>query len=256
MSPRLIKNDGGDAAAIVSYTIPQADGASRQAGAETAPCSAPVRHVVPHALDKTASAAATKRPPAFGANSLEKSDVNLEETRAEAERLIRDAETRAAEIEQEARARGLAEGRAASDAEIAEAVASLRDKLGHALAEVANLRAEVAVRAERDLIRLAVEIAKKIIHREVTVDGEIALTLARVALSRVHNRAVATVRLHPDDHAYVTTRVARLEGHGSLELVADASVGRGGCLVQAEMGDVDARIEQQFAEIERGFFGG
>jgi flagellar assembly protein FliH len=121
---------------------------------------------------------------------------------------------------------------------------------------VSNLRAEVALRAERDLIRLAVEIAKKIIHREVTVDGEIALTLARVALSRVHNRAVATVRLHPDDHAYISTRVARLEGHGSLELVADASIGRGGCLVQAEMGDVDARIEQQFAEIERSFFGG
>jgi flagellar biosynthesis/type III secretory pathway protein FliH len=38
--------------------------------------------------------------------------------------------------------------------------------------------------------------------------------------------------------------------------VADKSVERGGCLVQTECGDVDARIEEQFREVERAFFEG
>jgi flagellar assembly protein FliH len=38
-----------------------------------------------------------------------------------------------------------------------------------------------------------------------------------------------------------------------VELVEDRSIGLGGCIVQSEMGEIDARIEQQFAEIEQEF---
>ena len=36
------------------------------------------------------------------------------------------------------------------------------------------------------------------------------------------------------------------------DLVPDPTVQRGGCVVKTDMGEVDARIERQFAEIERG----
>jgi flagellar assembly protein FliH len=59
--------------------------------------------------------------------------------------------------------------------------------------------------------------------------------------------------LHPDDFAYISAHKERLEAGHALELVEDRSIGRGGCLVHTEVGDVDTRIEQQFAEIERAF---
>jgi len=74
-----------------------------------------------------------------------------------------------------------------------------------------------------------------------------------VALSRLHSRAYAKVRLHPEDYQYLTAHRQRLRADSSIELVEDSSVSLGGCIVQTEMGDIDARIEQQFAEIERGF---
>lgn len=176
---------------------------------------------------------------------------------AEAAALIEDAQRRAAEIERTARDRGLAEAQMEIteriQAEASLAAEDLRTRLSASLEELARLRAQIATQAEQDLVRLALEIAKKVVHREVRVDHEIALTLVRVALERLHRRAGVTIRLHPDDYSYVWTHRERLGAESSLEIVEDRSVGRGGCIVKGEMGEIDARIEQQFSEIEQNF---
>lgn len=181
----------------------------------------------------------------------------LDAAKVEAEALIQQAQQRAVEIEQTARDCGLAEAQgeitARVQTEVNLAVEDLRARLTATLEELARLRAQIATRAEQDLVRLALEIAKKVVHREVRVDHEIALTLVRVALERLHSRAGVTIRLHPDDYGYVWAYREHLGAESSLELVEDRSVGRGGCIVKSEMGEIDARIEQQFSEIEQNF---
>jgi len=172
---------------------------------------------------------------------------------AEAARLVAEAQARAAEIERAARERGRADAQAKAQTELNLAVEDLRAKLAASLDELDGLRAGMAAHAEQDLVRLALEIAKKIVHREVKVDHEVALTLARVALARLHSRATATVRLHPDDYAYVCANRERLGSEGAVEIIQDRSMGPGGCVVQSELGEIDGRIEQQFAEVERDF---
>jgi flagellar assembly protein FliH len=240
MSARLIK--GGEAApAFAKFVI-------GGAGSGPAPSPAPVNVFAP------APAAPARPAPQAPAAPAEDPNGVLAAARAEAERIVADARAQAARIEREAAQRGQAEARAAAEAETAMALAPIRDQLAESIEMVAGLYGVVAERAEADLVRLAIEIAKKIVQREITVDPEIALTLTRVALRRLHNCAVASVHLHPDDYAYISSRMDQL-GNTSVELVEDRSVGRGGCLVRTEMGDIDARIEQQFAEVERGLFG-
>ena len=158
-------------------------------------------------------------------------------------------------IENEARENSSRLVAAEVEKEITRTVDPWHEQLSDTLEEIGDLRAAITTRAERELVRLAIEIAKKVVHREVTIDNEIVMTLARIGISRMHNRVAATIHLHPDDFAYVTTHRDSLDAGHALELVEDRSIGRGGCLVQTEMGDVDTRIEQQFAEIERAFLG-
>lgn len=169
-----------------------------------------------------------------------------------AERIVTEALAQADAIEREAQERGLAACAATVTADTAQAVEPLRQRLTQTLDELTRLRATIALRAEQDLVRLSLEIAKKIVRREVTLDHEIALTLARVALARIHNRAVATIHLHPEDYSFVALHRDKFDGNCSIELAEDRSIERGGCLVSTEMGDIDARIENQFAEIESG----
>lgn len=199
--------------------------------------------------------------PGHARSSLDPGVNHIEDKRSGADvapdvgRLISEAQARAEQIEREARERGLSDARARADAELSRLAEPLRRQLSQTIEEVANLHASMAERAERDLVKLAIEIAKKIVHRQVTVDSEVALTLARVALARIHNRAQAKIYLHPDDFAYVTKHLDRLSQGTSVELAEDRSISRGSCLIETEMGDIDARIEQQFAELERSFLG-
>lgn len=178
-------------------------------------------------------------------------NAELSAARAEAERIVAEAQARASECERQARERGLAEARARADEELARAVEPLRQQLAQTIEELTSLRGLVVARAERDMVKLALEIAKRVVHREVVVDGEVALTLARVALARIHSRAQVRLHLAPEDLTYVAARLESLGEGCSVELVEDRAVGRGGCLVETEMGDIDARIERQFAEVER-----
>lgn len=204
------------------------------------------------AREATRAAAAAASP-----EEAEAEASNLvREAQTAAERILSDAAARAGLIEREARERGYAEGEQAAFAQLSEEVEPLRRRLAQTLDELVHLRASLADEAERDLVRLALEIAKRIVHREVTMDREIVLTLARVALGRLHDRARALVHLHPEDYAYVAQRGDDAFGAGvTVELIEDRSVARGGCLVSTEMGDIDARLEHQFAEVERGLLG-
>lgn len=183
-------------------------------------------------------------------------EEKLRHSRLEADRTIQAAQARAAEIERAARERGLAEAQAKIQDEVNRAVHDLREKLAQSLEEIARLRAEMAAQAEHDLVRLALEIAKKVVRREVRVDQDVALTLARVALARLHSRVTATVRLHPDDYAYAFEHRERIGAESTVEIVEDRTISPGGCIVISDLGEIDARIEQQFAGIERDFLGG
>lgn len=256
MSVRIIKRQTpGTASACSPFTLPEIENQP-----PLAPTVSEKRHAA--ALSPSVSKAQPKpdqratAPQTGSSVAPEQAEEMIQAARAEAARTITEAQARVAEIERAARERGQSEAQAHATLELERAVDDLRGEFTQSLHKLATLHAEMAVRAERDLIKLAIEIARKIVQREVTVDHEVALTLARVALARLHNRAVAKVRLHPDDYHHVSARREQVGADSSIELIEDRLVGRGGCLVETEMGDIDARIEQQFAEIERNFLSG
>lgn len=236
MSARLLKGGPQEGFAFAPFMIPVKTGVDGGGEAEAFPTESAV------------TVEGADQPVDEQARAL------LTAAEAEAERLVTEAQARVATLEQEAYQTGLAAARANMNKEVEAAAGELREQLARTLTELESLYSLIASRAERDLVKLALEIARKVVHREVTTDSDIVLSLARVALERLHPRAVATVLLHPDDFEYVKARRQAVSSNNTIEITADKAVGRGGCIIQSEHGDIDARIEQQFASIERGFF--
>lgn len=183
----------------------------------------------------------------------------LNEARAEADEIVRQAEAYQADVEQAAREKGLQEARRMFETEVAERVAAeiepMRATLAETIARVSALEAEISAKIETELLEFALEIAKKIVGREVTIDREVALTLVKISLAKLHSRTFAKIYLNPQDSAFVEAHRERLNFQGSIELVEDSSISPGGCLVRTETGDIDARIESQFDEIAHGLLG-
>jgi len=161
-----------------------------------------------------------------------------------------DVQARVAKLERDAFATGHAQGeKAGLEAGSKRADAMLR-RLAETLQELEELRRSMLRQTEQQVVQLSLAIAKRILRREVAADQDLLCALARVALDRLGNASPAKVRLHPDDHAAVTTR----HGHGwagtHVVVEADASVSRGGCLVESPFGFVDASVDAQFRVLE------
>lgn len=158
-------------------------------------------------------------------------------------------------LEKAVREKTLQEARAAAQVEMNTQIDSLRKNLTETIGRVSGLANEMTVKLETEVVELALEIAKKVVTREINVDREIVLSVAKNALSKLHSRTLASIHLHPDDLAYIQEHRNKLNFHGSLELIEDATIAPGGCLIHTDTGDIDGRIESQFDEIGAGLLG-
>jgi flagellar assembly protein FliH len=159
-------------------------------------------------------------------------------------------------IERDAFAKGYAQGeRAGVEAGNRRGDAMVR-RLGETLEELASLRQTLLRQSERQLVQLALALARRIVRREIASDEELLTALARVALDRLGDAGQATIRLHPDDFGRVAARGAEQWAASHVTVVADPGVSRGGCLVESPFGFVDATIDAQFQELARALFDG
>ncbi len=161
-----------------------------------------------------------------------------------------------ASVERDAFTKGYAQGeRAGTEAAASRADAMLR-RLAQTLDDLQGLRSDLIRRTEREVVELSLAIAKKVLQREVSLDHDLLLAMARVALDRLADVSTASIRLHPDDYAVVALGrgPSAVTTHG-VQIVADGSVRRGGCVVQSEFGSVDIGVATQIDELTRALFG-
>jgi len=163
-----------------------------------------------------------------------------------------------AHLEKTAYENGFLQGEKAGMEIAGQKTEAIMRRYADSILELGKLRSFLYAQVEREVVKLAVEVAKKIVHREIQVDKDIIQTLVRVALSHVAEKSAVTVHLSPADYSYLLEQRAELsqsEGR-DISLLADKSIERGGCLIQTECGDIDARIEEKFKEVEHAFFEG
>src|SRR4051812_33973521 len=104
-----------------------------------------------------------------------------------------------ATVEREAFASGYAQGERAGFEAGAHRAESMLRRLSASIDELASLRRTMLAQGEREMVLLALAIARLIVRREVSIDQDLVVTIARVALERLGGNATATLRLNPDD---------------------------------------------------------
>lgn len=159
-----------------------------------------------------------------------------------------------ADVEREAFTKGYEQGeRSGAQAAAARGDAMLR-RLGETLEQLSALRGELIQKTERQLVQLALAIAGRILRREISLDRDLLVAMARVAIDRLGETASATIRLNPDDYALVRHAGAGAE-HSAVRVIADPLVSPGGCLVQSDFGLMDVGIDAQLTEFATALLG-
>ena len=157
--------------------------------------------------------------------------------------------------EEQARALGIREGEAQARAKFERQLAAEREALAKALEGFAREREGYFCRVEGEVVKLAVGIARKILHREVQVDPLLLAGVVRVALEKITAGTSVRLRVHPDHvYAWHDFFANQQERRPAPELLGDASLGMGQCVLETALGTTELTLEAQLAEIERGFF--
>jgi flagellar assembly protein FliH len=153
---------------------------------------------------------------------------------------------------QEAHAAGMREGEAAGRNRAAAELQPAMDRLGRTITELAGLRARLRREAEADLVRLALAIARRILRRELTIDPDAIHGLVLGALEKLQGQEICRVRVHPAHAGLVSGCLRELAAAVPVEVVPDGSREPGTVIFETERGNLDASIESQLREIERG----
>ena len=183
----------------------------------------------------------------------------------EAEDIIVQAKETARQIESDTRAafeaerkeaeeQGRLAGREAGFDEGKDEVERLIQRTQIVLERAQNKRAEILEQTEQEIISLVLLIARKVI--KVISESQRSVIISNVvqALKKVKGRGNILIRVNMADlklsTAHIKDFISMVEGVKSIQVVEDSSVDSGGCIIETDFGEIDARIASQLAELE------
>ncbi|MDR1231124.1 MAG: flagellar assembly protein FliH [Spirochaetaceae bacterium] len=129
------------------------------------------------------------------------------------------------------------------------------------LERVQDRRQQILDESEQQIVDLALLVARKVVKALVTADHEnIVKANVVAALQKLRARGIVTVKVnladlelateHKEEFTRLIETVATGAGKVELHLHEDSSVDPGGCIVETDFGEIDARINAQLSEIE------
>jgi len=147
------------------------------------------------------------------------------------------------------------EGREAALAEMDAEKNALDERIARIEADAERQVQEFWVSIEPELLKLAVDIARKIVHRETSESQEFVLETVKAGLHQLRDRQELRIRVNPADYEFVREHKEEIasscDGVRSLEVLDDRRVDQGGSVIESGKGHLDVRIETQLREAER-----
>ena len=160
----------------------------------------------------------------------------------------REAARKLDQARREAYAEGLAAGRQQAEQQFRPAVQGLAETL----TSLARLRENIREETIQDLVHLATSIAARVIHREVAVDPDALAGLIQAAFSKLQSREINRVRMHPTLEPMVRKLLEQGGAPKNLVLTPDPNLKPAEVFFETAQGVLDASVETQLREIERG----
>ncbi len=178
----------------------------------------------------------------------------LAEARQKAAQLETDIKQRVTTTEREAYERGYGEGHSKGYDEGKAEVQRLVESLHSIITRAIEKRNEIIQEAETQIINLVLLIVKKVIKVISENQKNVVINNVVQALRKLKSRGDVVIRVNLSDleltSEHVKDFMKMVENVKSITVLEDSSVDRGGCIIETDFGQIDARISSQLHEIE------
>jgi len=135
----------------------------------------------------------------------------------------------------------------------AKAVQERLNRFEKIIIELGDYREQKIEELMPQLIELSLEIAKKIIHREIDLDRNIIMHVAQDAIKKVGEKEEnIIIKVNPLDYEVMVANIDLLKEESGVKTVTVeplASITPGGCYVETQTSEIDAKVEEQIKEV-------
>ncbi len=181
------------------------------------------------------------------------------EARREAAAIVETAKATAAGIRNQAELDAQASDRADDEASAARG-RELAELAGAVVSELSAAKEQAMAAMRRDVVKLALELAAKIVGEVAVSDISAARGNLEKVLALSGRSGEIILKVNPSQHRRLGEHYRELTevlaAPGVVRMVPDESVGPGGVKMLSGSGEVDATIETQLANLARGLIGG
>jgi flagellar assembly protein FliH len=144
---------------------------------------------------------------------------------------------------------GLQQGRE----EAASAIRESAQKLAATLADLVAFKRKLRLDAEREVVKLSLAVARRILNRELATDPDALEGIVHAALAKLQSRDVLQVRVGPQSAEIIKACIDRAGLAGNVKVQVEPALRAGDLLIDTHAGELDASVDTQLHEIERGF---
>lgn len=150
---------------------------------------------------------------------------------------------------------GLMQGRQAGRGEMETTINQAIAKTELMLTATEQDAKEMMKNAERQIIDIALAVARKILAYEITENPMVVLPLVKAALEKVSDQEEVVIRVSSEDFDSVLMAKKDLQNmvgrEHALKIIPDRTIDSGSCVIDTSYGTVDARVDTQFAIIKK-----
>jgi len=189
----------------------------------------------------------------------------LEKARLEAQNIIAEAEEEAQEIrlktekeaeklKEQALDNGYLKGWEKAREEAEQQIEQARQQSEDLLQQAQRERLSIIGSCENIMVKMSMEIAKKIVEKELTTNPDIIIKLVKNIIDFMNTAEAYKILVNAEDFVTLAAEFGQQTIYSNMndknQIMADPNISRGGCIVETDLGSVDATLETRINSLE------
>jgi len=109
---------------------------------------------------------------------------------------------------------------------------------------------ELILNMDKEVLNLALNIAQKLILKEIERDPEILLRLIREALNYIAEGTELNIKINPEEYKFLEENLLKyIPPSQKIKLIPDESISKGGIFIETSLGVIDATFEKRWKKL-------
>lgn len=103
------------------------------------------------------------------------------------------------------------------------------------------------INMDKEVLNLALDIANKMVLKEIQIDSEVPLRIIREALNYIAEGTELHIKVNPEEYQFLKENFSKyFSPSQKIKLIPDESISKGGVFIETSLGVIDATFEKRW----------